>query len=63
MSADQLTAEFKALSVDQRQQVAEAILGDTSWIPESFREGMNDIEKGRTVSMDAALSQKPSGEA
>ena len=63
MSADQLIAEFKALPLDQRQQVAEAILGDNSWIPESFREGMKDIEIGRTVSMDVALSQKPPDEA
>jgi hypothetical protein len=63
VSADQLIAEFKALPLDQRQQVAEAILGDNSWIPESFREGMRDIENGRTASMNTALSQKPPGEA
>ena len=60
MSADQLIAEFKALSPAERQQVAEAILLENdSWIPESFREGMNDIDKGRTIPMDTALTQKP----
>jgi hypothetical protein len=35
---------------------------EDSWIPESFRQGMEDIEKGRTVSMEIALTQKPPGE-
>lgn len=63
MSADQLIAEFKALPPDQRQQVAEAILEDESWIPDSFRQGMKDFENGRTVSMEIALTQKPPSEA
>jgi hypothetical protein len=63
VSADQLIAEFKALPPDQRQQVAEAILEDDSWIPESFRRGMEDIEKGRSVPMEIALTQKPLREA
>ena len=63
MSADQLIAEFKALPLDQRQQVVEAILGDSSWIPDSFHEGIMDIEKGRTVPMDTALNQKPPSKA
>ncbi len=60
MSAEQLIAEFKALSPEDRQLVAEAVLSeDTSWIPDSFRQGMEDIEKGRTVFMESALTQKP----
>jgi predicted transcriptional regulator len=59
MSAEQLIAEFKALSMAERQQVAEAIMEDESWIPESFREGMEDLERGRTVAMEAALTQVP----
>jgi predicted transcriptional regulator len=61
MSTAQLIAEYKSLSVVDRQKVAEAILADESWIPESFREGMCDIESGRVVPMDAALSDKPPG--
>jgi hypothetical protein len=61
MSADQLIAEFKALPVDQRQKVAEAILADDSWVPESFRQGMKDIEEGRVVDMEIALTEKPPG--
>jgi predicted transcriptional regulator len=57
MSADQLIAAFKALAPDQRQKVAKAILlEEESWIPESFRQGMEDIEKGRTVPMEHALT-------
>jgi hypothetical protein len=64
VSADQLIAEFKSLPPDQRRQVAEAILlEDELWIPESFRQGMEDLEKGRTVPMEIALTQKPPGEA
>jgi predicted transcriptional regulator len=60
MSADQLIAEFKALPPDQRQQVAEAIfLESEAWIPDSFRQGMEDIQKGRTVSLETALTQTP----
>ena len=60
MSAEQLIAEFKALPLEQRQQVAEAILLENeAWIPESFRQGMEDIRKGRTVPMETALTQPP----
>ena len=63
MSADQLIAEFKALPLDQRQRVAEAILGDSSWIPNVFDERIKEIENGRMVPMDVALSRKPQREA
>jgi predicted transcriptional regulator len=59
VSADQLIAEFKALPPEQRQRVAEAILEDESWIPESFRQGMKDIEAGRTVPLETALTEPP----
>jgi hypothetical protein len=36
-----------------------AALQDDSWIPESFREGMEDIRKGRAVSMENALTEVP----
>ena len=59
MSTEQLIAEFRALSVEERRQVAEAILQDDSWIPESFRDGMADLEAGRTVTMEKAISEPP----
>jgi hypothetical protein len=61
MSTAQLIAEIKALPLAERQKVAEAIFADDSWIPESFREGMSDIEAGRLTSMETALSEKPLG--
>jgi hypothetical protein len=62
MSVDQLIEELKALPQEQRMQVVDAVLSaDDSWIPESFRQGMKDIEEGRVVDMDIALTQKPPG--
>ncbi len=50
MSATQLIEQFKALPPDERAQVAKFIVeNDDSWIPESFREGMVDVEAGRLV--------------
>jgi hypothetical protein len=59
VDVNQIIAEFKTLSPEQKAEVLKAILEDDSWIPESFRQGMEDIEKGRTVSMEIALNQKP----
>jgi predicted transcriptional regulator len=61
MSVDQLIAEYKALPIEERQKVAEVILADDSWVPESFRQGMKDIEEGRVVDMETALYEKPPG--
>ena len=63
MSVDQLLKEYKALPLEQRQQVAEAIMADDSWVPESFRQGMKDLEEGRVVDMETALNEKPPGAA
>ncbi len=62
MSTAQLIAEYKLLPLAERQKVAAAVLEDTSWIPESFQDGMREIEAGRTTSMDKALFEKPPGE-
>jgi hypothetical protein len=59
MSTAQLIAEFKALSTEERQEVARVILEDESWIPESFAEGMKEIRDGRTVPMESALGEQP----
>jgi hypothetical protein len=57
MSVDQLIKELKALPQAQRLQVVDAILSeDDSWIPESFRQGMKDLEAGRRVDMDTVLT-------
>ncbi len=60
MSVDQLIKELKALPQEQRMQVVDAILSeDDSWIPESFKKGMEDFLHGRTVDMETALTQGP----
>ncbi len=51
-------AEFRALPPAERERVARLILReDDSWIPESFREGMRDVEQGRVVDLDTALTK------
>ena len=60
MSVDQLIQELKALPQDQRLQIFDAVLGeDDSWVPESFRKGMDDFLHGRTVEMETALTEPP----
>jgi predicted transcriptional regulator len=60
MSATEIIKQFKSLPVEERRAVAQFILDeDTSWIPASFRKGMADIEAGRTVEMETALTEKP----
>ena len=69
MTAAELIAQFKALPVSERAQVAKfAVENDDFWIespaspsaalwPESFREGMADAQAGRTVDLDKALNE------
>jgi hypothetical protein len=60
VSVEQLIQELKALPLEQRLQVVDAVLAeDDSWVPESFRKGMDDFVHGRTVDMETALTQPP----
>jgi hypothetical protein len=62
MSVQELIKELNALPLDQRMEVVDAVLSaDDSWVPESFRQGMKDIEEGRVVDMETALYEKPPG--
>jgi hypothetical protein len=62
MSVQELIKELNALPLDERMKVVDAVLSaDDSWIPESFRQGMKDIEEGRVVDMETALYEKPPG--
>ncbi len=62
MSVEELIKELKSLSPAQRMKVVDAVLDeDDSWVPESFLQGMADIEAGRVVDMETALTQKPPG--
>jgi hypothetical protein len=58
MSAQQVIAEFKELSPTERAQVAKFIVeNDDSWIPEEFKQGMEDIAAGDTIDLDTALNK------
>ena len=62
MSVEELIKELNSLPLAQRLEVVDAVLeADDSWIPESFLQGMADIEAGRVVDMETALTQKPPG--
>ena len=57
MSAAEIIKHFKALPANERAQVAKFVVeNDDSWIPESFKEGMADVEAGRFVDLDTALN-------
>jgi hypothetical protein len=60
MSVEELIKELRALPQEQRMEVIDTVLGeDDSWIPESFRKGMDDFVHGRTVDMETALNEPP----
>ena len=60
MSAQSVIDQFKALPPNQRAEVAKFIVeSDDSWIPGSFKHGMEDAEAGRFADMDAILSDAP----
>ena len=63
MSAQQVIAEFKELSPTERAQVAKFVVeNDDSWIPEEFKQGMDDIAAGRVVDLDTALNERYPGD-
>ena len=58
MSASEIIEQIKALPADDRMQVTKFVIeNDDSWIPESFREGMDDAAAGRLVDLDTALGE------
>jgi hypothetical protein len=60
VSVTELIKELNALPLAQRMEVIDAVLdADDSWVPESFRKGMDDFVHGRTVDMETALTQPP----
>jgi len=63
MSAQQLIEEFKELPPAERAQVAKFVVeNDDSWIPEEFKQGMDDIAAGRVVDLDTALNDPYPGD-
>ncbi|MEY2466113.1 MAG: hypothetical protein QOD03_634 [Verrucomicrobiota bacterium] len=60
MSAQEVIEQFKHLPPAERAQVTKYVVeNDDSWIPESFKRGMADVEAGRFVDMDTVLSGAP----
>ena len=51
---------IKVLPPVERAQVAKFVLeSDDSWIPEEFKDVMNDAAAGRLVDMETALQETP----
>ena len=57
MSAQEVIEQFKALPPAERTQVTKYVVeNDYSWIPEEFKQGMEDAKAGRFTDMETVLS-------
>lgn len=57
MSAAEIIEQFKALPPEERAEVAKFVVAnDDSWVPDEFKEAMEDLEAGRLVNMDIVMS-------
>ena len=57
MSAAENIEQFKALPPDERAEVAKFVVAnDDSWVPDEFKEAMEDLEAGRLVDMEIVMS-------
>jgi hypothetical protein len=60
MSALEIIEQIKGLPPTERAQVAKFVVeNDDSWIPEEFKQAMNDADQGRLVDMETALHETP----
>jgi predicted transcriptional regulator len=60
MSATEIIEQFKVLPAQERAQVTKYVVEhDDSWIPDEFKEAMQDAEAGRFVDMETALFKAP----
>jgi predicted transcriptional regulator len=58
VSAQEIIDQIKALPPQERAQVTKFVVEtDESWIPEEFKQGMEDIAAGRVVDLDTALKK------
>ena len=56
VSAQDVIEQFKSLPPQERAQVVKFIIEtDESWIPDDFKQGMEDIATGRVVDLDTAF--------
>lgn len=60
MSATEIIEQIKSLPANERAQVAKFVVEqDDSWIPDEFKEAMQDAKAGRFVDMETALFKTP----
>ena len=60
MSAQEIIEQIKELPPTERAQVTKFVIeSDDSWIPDEFKDAMKDLEVGRLVDMETALSETP----
>jgi hypothetical protein len=57
MSAAEIIEQFKALPPGERAVVTKFVVeNDDSWVPDEFKEAMEDLEAGRLVDMETVMS-------
>ena len=56
MSAAEIIEQFKALPPNERAEVAKFVANDDSWVPEDFKQSMEDLEAGRVFDMETIMS-------
>ncbi|HUI05438.1 MAG TPA: hypothetical protein VL486_00375 [Verrucomicrobiae bacterium] len=60
MSVTEIIKGIQALPKEQRAQVIEFVRQlEEGEIPESFKQGMADVDAGRVVDMETALNKRP----
>jgi hypothetical protein len=59
MTAAQIINAIDKLPPAEREKVAAHLLQDDSWIPESFKRAMEQVESGRTYPMELVMSGAP----
>jgi hypothetical protein len=60
MSATEIIEQIKNLPETERAQIVKYVVEhDDSWIPESFKNGMADVEAGRVTDMETVLNETP----
>jgi hypothetical protein len=60
MSATEIIEQIKGLPPAERAQVTKFVVeNDDSWVPDEFKEAMNDAKAGRFVDMETALHETP----
>ena len=57
MSAAEIIEQIKSLSPAERAEVAKFVVeNDDSWVPEDFKQSMEDLEAGRVFDMETVMS-------